>query len=106
MMNIKLIVQTNETNSLVLLTAETAAAGDTENRTYFLEPENAVAVANSILHAAELCGVEIHVQTDRGITDMQRLQLIARTQHIMRTYSGKKGNAAMQIVDSILAEVL
>lgn len=106
MMNIKLIVQTNETNSLVVITAETAAAGDSENRSYFLEPEHAVEVANSILHASEICGVEVQVQTLRHISDMRRLQLIARTQHIMRTYSGKKGNAAMQIVDSLLNEVL
>jgi len=107
MKNIKLIVRTDSTEQNVVVEAETVTNDQTESRKYVLDPELAVSVANSILHAAEVCGVEVHVQTTRGITDMQRLALIARTGHIIRTMAPKgPQKTAMQVVDSILAEVL
>jgi len=105
--SIKLIVETSEDNQTVVLEAVYERGGDKDVRHYLLPPETAVNIANSMLHAAELCGVEINVQSDRHISDMQRLQLIARTGHIMRTMSGRKAERiAVQIVDSILAEIL
>lgn len=105
--SIKLAVETTEDNQAVVLCAEYESGGGKDIRHYLLPPELAVGIANSMLHAAELCGVEIHVQSDRHISDMQRLQLIARTGHIMRTMSGRKAERiALQIVDSILAEIL
>jgi len=107
MKNIKLIVTTDSIEQNVVIEAETVTNDQTETRKYVLNPDLAVSVANSILHAAEVCGVEVHVQTTRGITDMQRLALIARTGHIMRTMMPKgPQKTSMQIVDSILAEVL
>ena len=107
MMMIKLIVSTNPTNTAVMITAETEVAGDSENRSYTLQPAHAVSVANAILHAAELCGVEVQVQTSHPITTMQRLQLIHRTGHIMRTLAKQKPEKiCTHIVDSILAEIL
>ena len=107
MRSIKLTVTTDSIEQNVVLEADTVTNDQTEMRKYVLNPPLAVEVANSMLHAAEVCGVEVHVQTTRGITDMQRLALIARTGHIMRTMA-KAGpqKTSMQIVDSILAEVL
>lgn len=107
MKSIKLIVKTSADHQTVVIGAETVTNDQMEERNYVLSPEVAVSVANSLLHAAELCGVDVHVQTNRQVSSMQRLALIARTEHIMRTMSGKKGSkVALQIVDSILAEIL
>ena len=107
MKDIKLIVRTDSTEQNVVVEAETVTNDQTESRKYVLDPELAVSVANSILHAAEVCGVEVHVQTTNGITDMQRLALIARTQHIMRSMASRgPQKVAMHVVDSVLAEVL
>lgn len=107
MKTMKLIVKTSGDYQTVIIGAETTANDQVEERSYVLAPTVAVEVANSILHAAELCGVEVHVQTNRGISSMQRLALIARAGHIMRTMSGRKADKiALQIVDSILAEIL
>lgn len=105
MNTIKLIVEVPDDKKTVILGAEYESGGDKDLRHYLLTPPHAVEIANSLLHAAELCGVEVHVQTYNHVTDMQRLQLIARVGHIIRTYS-KKTNPAMHIVDSILNEVL
>lgn len=106
MNKILLSVQCNDDNSMVIIGAQTSTAGDTEDRSYFLVPEQAVEIANSMMHAAEECGVEIKVQT-MGISDVKRLRLIKRVEHVMRSLSGKKGLfVASQIVDTILTEVL
>ena len=103
---IKLAVEVPNDKKSVILEARYEAGGDADVRHYLLAPHHAVEIANSLLHAAEICGIEVQVQTYHHISDMQRLQLIARVGHIMRTYSKKHGNVAMQIVDSVLNEVL
>lgn len=107
MSTIKFVVETNDNNSLVYIRTFTDAGDSTEERAYSFNPTDAVSVANSLLHAAELCGVEVQVQTSHPITSMQRLQLINRTQHIMRTMSRRKPeDIAVHITDSILAAIL
>jgi hypothetical protein len=103
---ITLSVQTSEDKQMVVLGAQTKVAGDTEDRSYFLAPVQAVEIANSILHSAEECGVEIKMQT-LGISDEKRLRLIKRIEMVMRSLSGKKlPYMAAQVVDTILTEVL
>ena len=103
---IKLAVEVPDDKKTVILEAKYESGGDADVRHYLLAPHHAVEIANSLLHAAEICGVEVHVQTYNHVSDMKRLQLIARVGHIMRSYSAKKNNMAMHIVDSILNEVL
>lgn len=103
---ITLSVQTSLDKQQVIIGAQTKAGGDTEDRNYFLAPEQAVEIANAIMHASEECGVEIKIQT-MGISDTKRLMLIKRAEHIIRSLSGQKlPYIATQVVDSILAEVL
>lgn len=103
---ITLSVQTSDDKQQVIIGAQTDTGNQTEDRSYFLGPAQAVEIANSIMHAAEECGVEIKVQTT-GISDTKRLMLIKRTEHIIRSLSGKKlPYIASQVVDSILTEVL
>lgn len=104
---IKIFVEVPDDKQTVILGAEFESGGDKDVRHYLLTPEGAVEIANSLLHAAEVCGVEVHVQTYNHVSDLKRVQLIARTGHIMRSMSGRKAERiAVQIVDSILAEVL
>lgn len=103
METIKIFVQVPDDRKTVILGSQYQG----EERHCLLTPERAVEVANSLLHAAEQCGVEVQVQTTHHITDMQRLQLIARVGHIMRSMSGRRPDrVALNIVDSILAEIL
>ena len=104
---ITLVVQSAEDKNFVIISADTATSDVKESRSYFLEPTQAVEIANAILHSAEDCGVTVHVQTAPRISDLQRLALIARVGHIIRTMDrNKSSNAAKHIVDSILVEVL
>ena len=104
---ITLVVQTSEDKKFVVIGADTIASDVKESRSYFLEPVQAVEIANAILHSAEDCGVQVHVQTAPRVSDLQRLALIARVGHIIRTMDkSKTSKVALQIVDSILVEVL
>lgn len=103
---IKLFVETNQDKTQVIIGAQTSSAGDTEDRHYFLNPVQAVDVANAILHCAEDCGVEVKMET-LGISDVRRLRLIQRCEHILRSLSGRKSTyIASQLVDTVLSEVL
>ena len=81
---------------------------DTPQGRYALDPHVAFQVANCIFEAVGHCGYELNVQVEkRQVTSMQRLALIARTAHILRTMDGKRrGEAPTHIVDSILADIL
>ena len=104
---ITLSVCAAEDKQMVIIGAEVESAEVRENRSYFLDPVQSVEIANAILRSAEECGVQIKIQAPPHITDMQRIALIARTEHIMRSLSGKQARTiALQIVDSILAEIL
>lgn len=106
MNNIKIIVQTNDDQTLVVIGAQTQSAGDTEDRNYFLDPYQAVSIANAILHCAEDCGVEVQMQS-LGISDEKRLRLYKRAELIIRSLSNRKiPYTAAQVVDTVLAEVL
>lgn len=80
---------------------------ETDTSRYIFNPQSAVEFANALLKAAEACGVKIQIQAERmPISTMKRATLINRTQHIMRSLQGKDPRyTAMQIVDTILAEV-
>lgn len=106
MNNIKLIVETTDDKSQVVIGAQTTAGGDTEDRNYFLDPYQAVEIANAILHAAADCGVEIKMETT-GISAEKRARLIQRTAHVIRSLGNRKLMfTAAQVVDTILTEVL
>lgn len=91
----------------VMVESETITGEDVDTRRYIFTPEKAVEVATAILRAAEACGLQITMQTAPHISSMQRMALIKRTELIMRSMSGQKlDRMAMQIVDSILAEIL
>lgn len=106
MNNIKFSVETNADNTQVVIGAQTASAGDTEDRNYFLDPVMAVDIANAILHCAEDCGVTVQMQST-GISDTKRLRLIKRAEHVIRSLSGRKlPTIAAHVVDTILSEIL
>lgn len=103
---IKLTVAPNGDSTAVIIGAQTTSAGDTEDRAYTLDPVMAVDFANSMLHAAEDCGVEVKMQT-LGISDEKRMRLVRRIEIMMRSLSGRKPQyVAFQVVDKILSEVL
>jgi hypothetical protein len=103
---ITLSVQTSVDKQQVIIGAQTKAGGDVEDRNYFLAPVQAVEIANAILHASEECGVEVKMQT-MGISDVKRLRIIKRVEHVIRSLSSKKTMyTASQVVDTVLAEVL
>lgn len=106
MKHITLSVQLNEDKTQLIICAKTYAGDDVEDRNYFVEPVNAVEMANALLHGAEDCGLEIKTQTT-GISDVKRMQLITRCEHVIRSLAGKKVPfVAAHVVDTILAEVL
>jgi hypothetical protein len=106
MNNIKLTVAPTDDKAAVVIGAQTSSAGDTEDRAYHLDPVMAVDFANSMLHAAEDCGVVVQMQT-LGISDEKRMRLIRRTELMMRSMAGRKPfYVAAQVVDKILSEVL
>lgn len=73
---------------------------------YKLDPSVAVNVANAMLGLVGTLGYEVQVQVEpRFITDTQRLALIQRAVHIMRSMGKKQPQlVASHIVDSVLAE--
>lgn len=77
---------------------------------YKLEPSVAVNVSNAMLGLVGALGYEVQVQTEpRTITDQQRMLLINRVGHIMRSMATLKQRPhyiAIQIVDTILAQVM
>lgn len=83
---------------------------DMRDHSYVLEPGQAVAIGNALMQAATVCGAEIEVQVaPRQITEQQRAVLIQRAELILNSgIKQKRGSrwAAMQIVDSLLAELL
>lgn len=106
MSNIKLSIETNDDKSQVIIRAQTETASQAEERCYFLDPYSAVEFANTMLHLAEDCGVEIKMQT-LGISDVKRLRLIKRCEHVIRSLSSKKASyISSQVVDTVLSEVL
>ena len=106
MKHITLSVQISEDKSQLIICAKTEVGDDVEDRNYFVEPVNAVEMANALLHGAEDCGMEIKMQT-MGISDEKRVRLITRCEHVIRSLAGKKvPYVASQVVDTILAEVL
>ena len=106
MSTVKLTIEANDDRSQVIIRAITESAGQAEERCYFLDPYASVEFANTMLHLAEDCGVEIQMQT-MGISDVKRLRLIKRTEHVIRSLSGKKLQyMAAQVVDTVLSEVL
>jgi hypothetical protein len=73
------------------------------------ESGQAVDIANTILHAAQNCGADIKFEVEKPIvSEMQRLQMVARANHIMRSMQQvkDKNKVAVAIVDSILGTVL
>lgn len=106
MNKILLSVQTNDDATMVIIGAQTSVAGDKEDRSYFLDPYQAVEIANSILHASEDCGVEVQMQTT-GISDMKRMRLVKRVEIMLNALEKKKHSyTAAQVVDIVLTEVL
>lgn len=83
---------------------------DMRDHSYIFEPGQAVEIANALMRAAEACGIEIQVQVaPRLITDQQRNTMIVRTELMMNSLEKQKRNKkyiAMQVVDSLLAELL
>lgn len=106
MATVTLRVETNDNNTQVVISARTITNDVVEDRTYLLDPVQSVDIANAILHCAEDCGVNVQVQTE-GISNERRLRLIQRTEHVIRSLSGRKLNImSSHVVDTILAEVL
>lgn len=83
---------------------------DMRDHSYIFEPGQAVEIGNALFRAAQACGVEIEVQVaPRTITEPQRMVLIQRAELIMNSGAKQKRSpkwTAMQIVDSLLAELL
>ena len=74
-----------------------------------IDPPVAVRMANAMLHAAEACGVDINFEVEKPpVSEMKRLQMVARTSHIMRSMATvkDKNKVAVAIVDSILGTIL
>jgi len=106
MSGVKLSIETNDDHTQIVIRAQTETGNQAEERCYFLDPYQSVEFANTMLHLAEDCGVEIQMQTT-GISDVKRLRIIQRVEHVMRSLSNRKPKyAACQIVDVVLAEVL
>lgn len=106
MNNIALNLEVSGDLKQIIIRAKTASAGDSEDRTYSLDPYSAVEFANTMLHMAEACGVEIQMET-KGISNEKRNRLILRTTHVMRSLGNRKPLVvASQVVDTILSEVL
>ena len=106
MANIKLSIETNDDKTQVIIRALTVTNDLSEERCYLLDPYQSVEVANTILHLAADCGVEIQMQTT-GISDVKRMRLIKRVEHVIRSLSNKKlPYTAAQVVDTVLSEVL
>lgn len=77
---------------------------------YHLQPHVAVNVANAMLQLVGNLGYEVEVQTaPRMITDQERLQLISRVGHVMRSMAANKVQPVKicaEIVDLVLAKVM
>lgn len=105
-MSAKLQVKVNGDRNQIVILAETVSGDVKEERSYFLDPAQSVDFANLMLKCAEECGVVVQMQTE-GISDEKRIRLYKRTEHIIRSLSGRKLNVmAPQVVDTILAEIL
>lgn len=103
--SMKLIVTSTEGNEVAISTERTVA-GDTEVRSYTLDPRQAVEFANAVMRAAEDCGIEILTQSAPIVSDGQRMALVNRAGLIMRSMLGKKPEViALHIVDQILSQV-
>lgn len=78
--------------------------------TYSLDPAEAVAMANCMLHCAEDCGCEVNVEVSKppAVTPMMYKTLIARVGHIRRSMASFKDRSKVDrtIVDAILSEIL
>lgn len=106
MNGVKLSVKVTGDRTQVAILTETITADVKEERGYFLDPVQCVDIANLMLKCAEECGVTVKMET-AGISDEKRLRLYKRTEHVIRSLSGRKLNVmAPQVVDTILAEVL
>lgn len=76
---------------------------------FTLPPDMAVAMANSILHAAQECGADIKFEVDKPvISEAKRMALVKRVGLIMRSMERvkDKDKVALQVVDSILSAIL
>ena len=105
-MTSKLQVQVTADRSQVVIVTTAENMGISEERSFFLPPHMAVDIANLMLHCAEECGMIVKMET-AGISDEKRLRLYKRTEHVIRSLSGRKLNLmAPQVVDTILAEIL
>lgn len=104
--SVALSIETNDDFTQIIIRANTTTNNQAEERCYFLDPYQSVEFANTMLHLAEECGVEIQMQTT-GISDVKRLRVIQRVEHVIRSLSGKKATyVASQVVDTVLSEVL
>ena len=107
MKDIKLRVMSTEDSQQVVVEAETVSGEDVDIRSYFMPPEQAVAVGAAILQAAEHCGVVIQTQSAPVVTPAQYAALCKRTEIVMRSMSKARPDMiAKQVVDTILAEIL
>lgn len=106
MRNIALSIEANDDFTQIIIRAQTVTNDQSEERCYSLDPYQSVEFANTMLHLAAECGVEIQMQST-GISDVKRMRLIQRCEHVIRSLSGKKLNyMAAQVVDTVLSEVL
>lgn len=83
---------------------------DSITGTYSLDPGEAVAMANCMLHCAEDCGVNVNVEVSAPprVTPMMYTTLIARVGHIRRSMASFKDRSKVDraIVDALLSEIL
>ncbi len=84
---------------------------DSDMGNFILPPDQAIDLANALLHAAEVCGVKVVVQSTspRIITDFQRNKLIVRCALILRSLIRQNRSSeaiAHQVVDTILGAIL
>lgn len=74
------------------------------------EPHTAVQIAQSLIDCATYCGVHVEVQVERRpFTSQQRVMLVKRVEHIMRSMKLNKAppeRVAIEVVDTVLAEAL
>lgn len=106
---VKIIVDPMPDKQQVLITTETVSNEEKETRYFSFDPESAAALADCILEAAKAAGYQEPPREapKKVFTDLQRLALIKRTEHVFRSLSGRKiDNICTHVVDTILAEVL
>ena len=102
-----MIPEEHRTVSVKVIDREGKVIIQTDGGNYLFDPGSAVAFANSILAAATNCGAEIEVMAKpKPISDEQRMRLITRCSHVLRSLQGKKEELiAYQIVDTILSDI-